>query len=80
MCLESAVNEAEDAVTVCVLAALDTAAAKDTLGCVAYDSRCDIVINSFCLLALKSVFARAGQLSNIEQLALAVLVTLLAVY
>ena len=80
MCLKSAVDKAEDAVAVCVLAAFDTAAAKDTFGCIANDSRCDIIIDSFCLLTLESILARAGQLSDIKQLALAVLITLLAIY
>ena len=77
--LETTVLETEDSHAVSVGAACDAASAEDALGSVAAKSRSELIVVSLGVNTLKSVLSCAGDLGNVEKLALAVLVTLLAV-
>ena len=63
----------------CALAALDAAAAEDTLGGVANDGRSNFVDGGRCLNTLESAFTCAGSLCNVEEFAVFVFITLLAI-
>ena len=76
---KTALLEAENAVAVGIFAALDAAAAENALAGVSYDGGGEVIIMGFGLIANEHIFADAGLLCNMEQLALAVFSALLAV-
>ena len=76
---EAAVLKAQDAQAVGVLAALHTTAAEYALAGVSHQAGSQAVHEGLGMLAGEGVIPRAGQLGHVQQLAVAVLVALLAV-
>ena len=63
-----------------VLTSLDATSAEDALGSISYETRSNLIKMCLGLSALESAFSCASNVSDMEQLALSVLVALLAVH